>query len=262
MTQDSALAVTRHGAVTELRLNRPQVRNAVDETLRVALSRAVEAIGNSDDVGAVVITGEGSAFCAGGDVSSMRERLQRPRGEVAGSGWRRLRPAQQLILDLNALTQVTIAAVNGPAAGFGVDLALACDFVVAADSAFLAMSYVQRGLVPDGGGMYFLPRRVGLARAKELILTGRRVDASEALEIGLVDRVAPAAEVLSVALAWASELAAAPRVATGLAKSILNRSLDLSAAEVLALSAQATAICYTTDDHVRLVESFLESRKK
>jgi enoyl-CoA hydratase/carnithine racemase len=192
----------------------------------------------------------------------MRERLQRPRGEVAGAGWRRLRPAQQLILDLHELTLITVAAVNGPAAGYGVDLALACDFVVAADTAFFAMSYVQRGLVPDGGGMHFLPRRVGLARAKELILTGRRVDAAEALAIGLADRVVPAADLVASALAWAGELATAPPVATGLAKSILNRSLDLTAPEVLALSAQATAICYTTDDHVRLVESFLDARKK
>jgi len=262
MTQDSPLVLTRHGDVAELRLNRPHVRNAVDDALRIALSEAIAEIGTSDDVRVLVLTGEGSAFCAGGDVSGMRERLRRAPGEVAGAGWRRLRPAQQLIADLHALSQVTIAAVNGPAAGYGVDLALACDFVVAADSAFLAMSYVQRGLVPDGGGLYFLPRRVGLARAKDLILTGRRVEAPEALAIGLVDRVVPAGEVISSALAWAAELAAAPPVATGLAKSILNRSLDLSIGDVLALSAQATAICYTTDDHLKLVETFLEARKK
>src|SRR5690242_20134760 len=103
----------------------------------------------------------------------MRERLRRPAGEVAAAGLRRLRPSQRLILDLHELDKITIAAVNGPAAGYGMDLALACDFIIAAEPAFFAMSYIQRGLVPDGGGAYFLPRRVGLARAKELILTGR-----------------------------------------------------------------------------------------
>jgi enoyl-CoA hydratase/carnithine racemase len=260
MSQKPLLLTETHGAVTVLRLNRPEVRNAVDDNLRNKLLESVSEIDGSDDVRAVVITGEGSAFCAGGDVSGMRGRLQQPAGEIAGSGLRRLRRSQQLIADLHNLGQVTIAAVNGPAAGYGVDLALACDFIVASETAFLAMSYIQRGLVPDGGGMYFLPRRVGLARAKDLILSGRRVQAPEALSMGLVDKVVPAAELMQSALGWATELAAQPGVAATLAKSILDRSLDLSADEVFALSAQATAICYTTADHIELVEAFLDKR--
>lgn len=261
MSSNQRLVVKSSGPVAEVRLNRPEVRNAVDDGLRDDLAQALRELAANEVVRVVVITGEGSAFCAGGDVSGMRNRLKKPAGDIAGSGLRRLRPSQQLILDLHGLHQVTVAAVNGPAAGYGVDLALACDFVIAADSAFFAMSYIQRGLVPDGGGMYFLPRRVGLARAKELILTGRRVGAEEALSMGLADRVVPREQISQAALAWAAELAEAPSVAASLAKSILNRSLDASADEVFALSAQATALCYTTDEHLRLVESFLEKRR-
>lgn len=262
MTEAPRLVVEERGPVAVLRLNRPQVRNAVDDGLRDDLARALSDIAASDSARVVIITGEGSAFCAGGDVSGMRERLRKKPGEIAASGLRRLRPGQELILRLHGLRQVTIAAVNGPAAGYGVDLALACDFIVASESAFFAMSYVQRGLVPDGGGMYFLPRRVGLPRAKEMILSGRRVAAPEALAIGLADRVVPPERLEAAAAEWAAELAAAPAVATGLAKTILNRSLELSADEVLELSAQATAICYTTDEHLQLVESFLEKQKQ
>ena len=260
MSQGPLLLNERHGAVAVLRLNRPEVRNAVDDKLRDELARALDEIDGSGEVRAVVLTGEGSAFCSGGDVSGMRGRLKQPAGDIAGSGLRRLRRSQQLVVDLHKLGQITIAAVNGPAAGYGVDLALACDFIIASDTAFLAMSYVQRGLVPDGGGMYFLPRRVGLARAKDLILSGRRVQAAEGLSIGLVDRVVPAADLMKSAMEWATSLASQPGVAATLAKSILNRSLDLSADEVFALSAQATAICYTTADHIELVEAFLEKR--
>ena len=262
MSAAPRLVITTHGAIAELRLNRPEVRNAIDDALRGDLLRAIDELAASDEIRVVVLTGEGTAFCAGGDISGMRDRLRRPPTEVAGAGWRRLGPSQRLVIALHQLHQVTIAAVNGPASGYGVDLALACDFVVAAESAFFAMSYIQRGLVPDGGGMYFLPRRVGLARAKELILTGRRIDSAEALSLGLADRLVPAADLTSEVSRWAEELAKAPPVAAGLAKSILNRSLDLTAEDVMALSAQATAMCYTTSDHLRLVESFLEGRKK
>ena len=129
-----------------------------------------------------------------------------PAGEVAINGWRRQQRTHHAIAALHTMPKPTIAAVNGPATGLGCDMALACDFVVAADSATLAMSYIHRGLIPDGGGMYFLPRRVGLARAKELIFTGRKVTADEALAIGMIDRVTTPDTLLADAVAWAGEL--------------------------------------------------------
>ncbi|HLH27628.1 MAG TPA: enoyl-CoA hydratase-related protein [Acidimicrobiales bacterium] len=255
------LRVSTMGAVRELRLNRPEKRNAIDDALREELLAAVEAIARDDEVRAVILTGEGSAFCAGGDVSAMHERLAAPSGRVAGAGWRRIRRVSRLIAALHDLDRVTIAAVNGPAFGFGMDLALCCDFVLASDRAAFAMSYLQRGLIPDGGGLYFLPRRVGLARAKELIFSGRRVDAGEALALGIADRLVPATELPEAALAWAQELAQRPPTALGLAKSILDRSLELELPEVLALGAEATAICYTTEEHRDLVAAFLGSSR-
>jgi enoyl-CoA hydratase/carnithine racemase len=151
----------------------------------------------------------------------------------------------------------TIAAVNGAAAGLGCDLALACDFIIASEAAFFTMSFILRGLVPDGGGLYFLPRRVGLARAKELIFTGRRVRAQEALAIGLADRVTPPDRLMTDAREWATQLGRGSRVALALAKSILDKTFELGEEEVLALGREAQAICYTTAEHREQVAAFL-----
>jgi len=255
------LRLTRRGAVVEVRLSRPRVRNAIDDALRDHLIAAFAAIAGDDAVRAVVLTGEGSAFCAGGDVSAMRERLAVPPGRLAIDGWRRIRHTERLATAVHDLDKVTIAAVNGPAAGFGMDLALCCDFILAADTAAFAMSYILRGLVPDGGGLYHLPRRVGLARAKELIFSGRRVEAAEALDLGIADRVVPAAELEEAAWAWAAELAKAPGPALALAKSILDRTFELSPRDVFALGAEAMALCYTSEEHQESVAEFLRASK-
>ena len=167
-----------------------------------------------------------------------------------------------MVLALHKLPKVTIAAVNGPAIGVGMDIALACDFVMAAESATFAMAHLKRGLVPDGGSMYFLPRRVGLPRAKELILTGRRLTAHEALELGVVDRVVRAGELDSAAIEWARELSASSPIAIALAKSIVDRSFELELESVLALGAEAQALCYTTEEHRASVEEFLNRDRK
>jgi enoyl-CoA hydratase/carnithine racemase len=255
------LLVVSDGPVATLRLNRPHVRNAIDDALRDELIEAVGKLGADDAIRVVVITGQGSAFSAGGDISAMRERLKTAPGRVAADGWRRIRRTERLINTLHDCDKITIAAVNGPASGFGMDLALCCDFIVASETAFFAMSYVLRGLVPDGGGMYFLPRRVGLARAKDLIFTGRRVNAEEALSIGIVDRVVAAQELESATAAWATELAKSPATAVSLAKSIVNRTFELGAKDLFALSAEAMALCYTTAEHQDSVAEFLDASK-
>src|SRR5512142_238151 len=175
--------------VATVALNRPSARNAIDEAMRAELIAAFERLATNNTVRAVIVTGRGSAFCAGGDIAGMQRRLAAPAGEIALNGWQRQQVTHRLVAALHDLPKPTIAAVNGPAAGLGCDLALCCDFIITAQTASLVMSYILRGLIPDGGGMYFLPRRVGLARAKELIFTGRSVSAEEALRIGMVDRV-------------------------------------------------------------------------
>jgi enoyl-CoA hydratase/carnithine racemase len=254
----SVVEYSREGSVGVARLNRPDVRNAIDDAMRTALIETVERVVADDDVCGLVLTGSGRAFCAGGDIAAMQERLASPIGRVGGNGWRRQRMTHAMVLGLHNLIKVTVAAVNGPAMGVGMDLALGCDFIIAADNAVFAMSHLRRGLVPDGGGMYFLPRRVGLPRAKELIFTGRQLTAIEALELGVVDRVVPADELQSQAVAWASELGQYSPTAVALTKSILNRSYELSPNELFALGAEAQAICYTTDEHRRSIASFLE----
>lgn len=253
--------ISVENSIATITLNRPEARNAIDDAMRGEFHAALDRVANDEAVRAVVLTGKGSAFCAGGDIAGMRQRLQAPAGSVAFTGWSRQRRTHQGIGLLHNLPKPTIAAVNGPAAGLGCDLALCCDFIVASEAASFAMSFILRGLVPDGGGMYFLPRRVGLARAKELIFTGRKVDAKEALAIGLADRLTSATTLLDDARAWASELSLGSATALALSKSILDQTFELTADQVLALSREAQAMCYTTTQHREAVEAFLNKPK-
>jgi enoyl-CoA hydratase/carnithine racemase len=241
-------------------LNRPEVRNAIDERTRAELGAILEQVAADDSVRALVLTGTGTAFCAGGDISAMQQRLGEPAGTLGGKGWLRQRRLHGMIGALHALEKPTIAAVNGAAAGLGMDLALCCDFIVASEQAMFVMSYVQRGLIPDGGGLYFLPRRVGLPRAKELIFSARRVMADEALRIGIADRVVPAELLVSNAVQWASALGSGNSTALALSKAILDQTFELTADQAFALGAQAQAICYTTDEHHQAVAAFLNRR--
>lgn len=250
------------GSVCVLTLNRPDRMNALNDAARTALRHALAEAAASDSVRAVVITGAGRAFCAGADVGDMAERFTLPPAEIGQRGWARLHRNQQLVLDLHRLGKPTVAAVNGTAAGLGVDIALAGDFIVASPEASFRMSFVARGLVPDGGSAHFLPRRVGIARAKDLVFSGRVVDANEALGMGLADRLVPAADLVGAACAWAAELGAQPPLATALAKGLLNSSLETTLEQSLASSNQAQALCYTSADHRRLVEDFLNKRRK
>jgi enoyl-CoA hydratase/carnithine racemase len=251
----------RRGEVALVTLRRPAALNALSEELRDQLISVVGTVAHDTDLRALVLTGEGRAFCSGGDIKAMAERLKRPAGEVAFAGWQRMHEVNRAILALHRLGKVTVAAVNGPAMGLGCDLALCCDFVVASSAASFAMSYIRRGLVPDGGGLYFLPRRVGLARAKELIFSGRTLQGAEAFELGLADRLSRPEELLADAIELASSTSSASPTALALGKAILDRSLELELDEVFELGAAAQAICYTSAEHQRSVEEFLESRR-
>lgn len=248
---------TVENGVAIVALNRPEVRNAIHDAMRAELIAVLNRIGEDDAVRALVLTGKGAAFCAGGDIAGMQKRLEEPAGDIAFNGWRRQKKTHQSVMSLRQMGKPTIAAVNGAAAGLGCDIALCCDFIIAAESAFFTMSFINRGLIPDGGGLYFLPRRVGLPRAKELIFTGRRVNADEALRIGLADRIAAGADLLTEARAWAAELGAGSPVALSLAKSILDRTFELSEEQVFALGREAQAMCYTSTAHRDSVAAFL-----
>lgn len=246
------------GDVATLTLNRPQARNAIDDDMRAELMAVLDRVARTDSIRALVITGAGKGFCAGGDVKSMQARLAVPPGEVALNGWRRQQRTHHAVSMLHALPKPTIAAVNGAATGLGCDVALCCDFVIASDAARFAMTYVLRGLIPDGGGMYFLPRRVGLARAKELIFSGRTVEPEEALRLGMIDRVTGADTLLADACAWAAELSKGSPAALALSKNIINQTFELTVEQVFAQGSQAQAICYSSREHQESVAAFLE----
>ncbi|MCS6766528.1 MAG: enoyl-CoA hydratase/isomerase family protein [Candidatus Protistobacter heckmanni] len=244
--------------VALLTLNRPDVRNAINDDARAELVDALDRANRDNAVRALVLTSAGKAFCAGGDIRAMQQRMQAPAGQVAFNGWARQQRTHHAISALHTIPKPTIAAVNGASTGLGTDLAMACDFVLASEPhASFAWNYVLRGLIPDGGGMYFLPRRVGLVRAKELIFSGRTVRAPEALELGIADRLGGADTLVADALAWARELGAGSRTALALSKTILNQSFELQAEQVFGMGSQAQAICYASDEHRAAVEAFL-----
>ena len=256
MTAQVELAIEDKVAIVTL--NRPEVRNAINDALRAELVALLERVAADEGVRAVVLTGKGKAFCAGGDITGMKERLKAPVGQVAFNGWRRQGQTHKSVALLHGMPKVVIAAVNGAAAGLGCDMALACDFILASEEAVFTMSFVKRGLVSDGGGMYFLPRRVGLPRAKELIFTGRLVDAKEALAIRLADRVTSPDMLIADAVAWARELSQASSASIAFSKAILDRTFESTEEQIFALGREAQAVCYTTAEHRDAVTAFLE----
>lgn len=249
------------GTIGVLTLNRPKVRNAIDDGLRADLKVAVDAIAADQSIRGLILTGAGDAFCSGGDIKGMQERLDQ--GMRAGElGWWRQKDFHETLGKLFHLGKPTVAAVNGPAFGLGLDVALTCDFVFLADSAQVAANFVRRGLVSDGGGFFHIPHRVGVAKAKELLFSGRTLDAQEAVAIGLADRVVSAADLIASALELLESFAAHPATAQAMAKSILNRALDLSFDEINTLASQAQAFCYSSADHQDSVREFFAERER
>lgn len=261
MSKPSTVQLQVEEGIATLTLNRPEKRNAVSDDMRAELIAALEAVARDNKIRALVLTGNGKSFCAGGDVAGMQRRMDAPQGEVAFNGWSRQQRVHHSVNLLHTMPKPTIAAVNGSAAGLGADMALTCDFVIASEQASFIWSYIKRGLISDGGGMYFLPRRVGLARAKELIFSGRKVSAAEALQMGIADRLSKPENLLQDAHAWAKELSQGSATAIALGKSILNQSFESSANQVFAQGSQAQAICYTTSEHREAVLGFLNQGK-
>jgi enoyl-CoA hydratase/carnithine racemase len=255
------LLVERDGAVVTATLNRPNERNAISEQEHIDEIEAFCASVAADaSIKAVVLTGAGSAFCAGGNVKSMRER----RGMFAGSPFElrnKYRAGiQRIPMALFELEVPVVAAVNGPAIGAGLDLACMCDIRVAADNSVFAESFVKLGIVPGDGGAWLLPRVIGMARASLMTLTGDTITAAQALEYGLVSAVVPADRLLETAREIAARIAANPGHATRLAKRLLREGQDMKLGPLLELSAAYQALAHHTTDHEEAVSAFLEKR--
>ncbi|OYD48130.1 enoyl-CoA hydratase/isomerase family protein [Acidovorax kalamii] len=251
------IELTVTNGIATLTLNRPEKRNAMSDDMRTEFIAALEHVSANKSIRALVLTGNGKGFCAGGDISGMERRMKAPAGEIAFNGWHRQQRVHHTQTLLHTMPKPTIAAVNGAASGLGADTALACDFIIANEWANFSWSYIHRGIIPDGGGMYFLPRRVGLPKAKELIFTGRKVDVNEALAMGIVDRKTSADTLVADAQAWAAELSKGSATALALGKTILDQTFEMSAQQVFAQGSQAQGICYTSTEHRDSVMAFL-----
>jgi 2-(1,2-epoxy-1,2-dihydrophenyl)acetyl-CoA isomerase len=223
------------GGVLTLRLNRPESRNAINTVLRYQLRDALQSAAVDAEVRVVVLRGDRTAFCAGGDIKEMS-------GDPAVNTVK-LGLAKQIVTSIADMAKPVVAVVQGHAAGAGFSLAVACDIIVADDNAKFHASFVGRGLVPDMGASYWLVRQLGLHRAKDLLLTGRSLTAREATELGLVTRYWPDGDFEERLGELISGLAAAAPAAIGLTKRMVNRALetDLSAALDTELAAQLVA---------------------
>jgi 2-(1,2-epoxy-1,2-dihydrophenyl)acetyl-CoA isomerase len=244
--------------IATLTLNRPERLNALGGTLREDLYDALAKAGTDPNVGVLVITGAGRGFCSGGDVKSMNERGET--GQTSAFGDRVDPLRDRIILAMRDCPKPIVAAVNGAAAGAGMNLALACDMRIASTAAKFSQAFVTRGLTPDWGGSYFLPRIVGIAKASELLFTGDTIDAAEALRLGIVNAVAAPDELMPETYKLARKIAAGPPVAIKLAKRAIHHSQNVDLRAALEYETFIQGIARETEDYQEGVRSFLEKR--
>jgi 2-(1,2-epoxy-1,2-dihydrophenyl)acetyl-CoA isomerase len=248
----------RVGIIT---FTRPDRRNALHDEMYAPMIKAIEDFAVDPSVGCVVVTGEGSAFCSGGDVregSGRRDDGSRPTREERIE---HLSANSQLSVVLHEAPIITIAAVNGPAVGAGMAIALACDLRIAAGSARFIGGWARLGFSGDFGGPWLLAHRVGPSKALELLASNATVDASEALRLGMVDRVVADDEFDAAWRAWAAEFAAGPQTAIGFMKRNVGNASRLPLAEAIAIEAQHQVDSSLTDDHREAVRAWVDKRE-
>lgn len=240
--------------VTVIRMRLERRMNSLEKALRDELKHHLQLFSSNAKSHVAVLTGAGKAFCAGGSLRALEEGMK----AVAAVDY--MKDVSELVVAITALEKPVIASVNGAAVGAGFSLALACDLVIASCDAKFAMTFMKVGLIPDLGGLYFLPRIVGLHKAKELIFTAKTLSATEAFEMGLVNHVVAAEDLDAFTLKLAGEIAQGPMKAIALTKSMISKSLQLSLADVLEYEALAQAICMQSDDHREGISAFYEKR--
>jgi 2-(1,2-epoxy-1,2-dihydrophenyl)acetyl-CoA isomerase len=246
------------GAVATVTLNRPQAMNSLTWELMTELGETLALCENSADIRAVILTGNGRAFCAGADVSVLPSRM----GNAAIRYLYQLADGmhERVIMPLRRMAKPVIAAVNGVAAGAGMGMALACDLSVTAAEARFFVAYSNVGICPDCSTSFFLPRLVGPTKAMELYLFNEPLSGQQAHDMGLINRVVPAAELLPTVNAMAKQLAQGPTVAYSQTKHLLNRSFTNDLAAHLRDEALGVGNCAASDDHLEGVAAFLAKR--
>ncbi len=246
-------------AIATLTLNRPERLNALGDTLREDLHDAILRAAGDPTVRTIVLTGAGKGFCAGGDVKAMHQAREGGRDRDLLD---RIAPLRdQVLLAMRDAPKPIIAAVNGAAVGAGMNLALGCDIRIASTTARFAQSFVKRGLHPDWGGTYFLPRLVGTAKACELIFTGEPIGAEEALRLGLVNAVVAPEALMPATRALAARIAAGPPVALRLARRAIYRNAAADFRSALEFETFAQNACRDTEDAAEGIRAFVEKRE-
>jgi 2-(1,2-epoxy-1,2-dihydrophenyl)acetyl-CoA isomerase len=244
--------------IATLTLNRPERLNALGDSLRDDFHDAVLRAGEDENVRVIVVTGAGKGFCSGGDVKAMHEARETGRQRAL---MERVAPSRdRTLLAMQDAPKPFIAAVNGAAAGAGMNLALACDIRIASTTARFAQSFVKRGLHPDWGGTYFLPRIVGMAKACEMIFTGELIDADEALRLGIVSAVHSPERLMDATRELAGKIAAGPPIALRLARRALYHNQEADLRSALEFETFAQNLCYETEDSREGVRAFVEKR--
>ncbi len=249
---------TKKEGIATITLNRPDRMNAFSPEMSESISKAVQDADKDDEVRVLIITATGQAFCSGGDVKAMAERASQPRAEEIKKE-PEATPIPIYVL-IHKFTKPVIAAINGVAVGGGLDLALACDIRIASDKARLSEIFIRRGVIPAAGGIYFLPRLVGLDKACQLIWTGDMIDAKEAERIGLVTKVVPHEELESATMELAEKLAKGPPLAIKKAKRAIYEGLGKDLQQALEYAAAANKELFETEDHKEAVRAFVEKR--
>jgi 2-(1,2-epoxy-1,2-dihydrophenyl)acetyl-CoA isomerase len=259
---DDLLAAVDEG-VAVLTMNRPERRNAFSPAMVTALARVLADVEDDEAVGAVVLTGAGGAFCAGGDVKAMAgsDALFGPGAGIDDKIALQRRNQRETSGRLWSMRKPTLAALPGPAAGAGLALALACDLRYAADTAVLTTAFARVGFSGDYGGTWFLSRLVGSAKAKELYFFSERLDAAEAERLGIVNRVFPADTVVDETIALARRLAAGPRIALRYMKENLIRATVADWADCTDIEVTNHVHCGLTEDHREAAEAFVAKRE-
>ena len=241
--------------IATITLNRPDALNATTDGLYQELSGLLKSIAQDREIGCVILTGAGRGFCAGADLKARKddatplERRDRHRWIL-----------KDVLEPLFRLEKPVIAAVNGPAAGAGFNIALACDFIIASEAATFIQAFARVALVPDLGGLWLLARVVGIARAKELCFTARKVGAAEALQLGIANQVVPHDQLLAEARRVASTIAAGSPTAMAMTKNLLNKSGDVTLEQMLEYESYAQTIAYLTPEYEEGVRAFREKR--
>jgi enoyl-CoA hydratase len=250
------LKVEKQDGIALVTLNRPEALNAVNQKMHLELSTIFEDLGKDEEVKVVVLTGAGRAFSSGGDIKWMQEREHNPAYIKKA-----MREARKIIEDILNLEAPIIAAVNGAAVGLGATIALFCDMIIASEKARFSDPHVRVGVVAGDGGAVIWPLLVGVAKAKELLLTGDMIDAQEAERIGLVNKVVPAAELMPTAMSLARRLADGPALAIQWTKMAINKRIKQDVNLILDNSLAWEEHTFYSDDHREAAAAFVEKRE-